>query len=84
MTPSVPELDSIVTARSLTKPCEEEGVDSVYWELQELLDEPVLSRSKETCKSMSKCDPKVGMSTKIVKKSRAGSRIADSRSYSYD
>ena len=54
LTPTVPELDSIVAAQSLTKPSEEEGTDSVYQELQELLDKPVSSGSKENIKTPTK------------------------------
>ena len=84
LTPSIPELDSIVAARSLTKPSEEEGADSVYWELQELLDKPVPSGSKENINTPSRSDPKVGMNSKKVKRSGSSSRITDSRSYTYE
>ena len=82
---SVPELVSIVATRSPAKPREEEGVDSdVYRELQELLDKPAPSGSKESLKTLSKSNPKVGMNAKKVKKTGSRSRIGDSRSYTYD
>ena len=73
-----------MAARSLTKPSEDEGADSVYWELQELLDKPVPSGSKENIKNPSGSSSKVRMNTKKVKKTGSGSKVADSRVYSYD
>ena len=82
---SVPKLVSIVRARSPAKPCEDEGEDTaVYKELQELLDEPTPSGSKESLKVSSKSYPKLGMSSKGVRKAGSGSRIRDERIYSYD
>ena len=69
LTLSVPELDSIEAARSLTKPSEEDGTVSVYRELQELLDESVPSGSEENIKTPSRSNSKVGMNTKKLKKS---------------
>ena len=82
-TPSVPELVSIAMAWSLAKLREEEVVDSMaFKDLQELLDEPTPSGSKEGEKISTKSNPKVAMSANRVKK--VGSRIEDKRSYSYD
>ena len=72
-------------ARSPAKPFEEEGEDSaVYRELQELLDKPTPSGSKESLKTSSKSSSKVRMNAKRVKKTGSRSRIGDSRSYTYD
>ena len=67
---SVLELVSIVATQSPAILCEEEGEDSaVYRELQELLDEPTSSGSKETLDAPS---------------NGSRSRIGDQRSYTYD
>ena len=87
LAPSEPELDSIAAARSQVNPREdqeEENQDKVFWEIQELLDEPVPSRSKDNWRVPSLPEPKVGMNTKKVKKSRSSSKIADSRVYTYN
>ena len=79
-TPSIPKLVSFV-ARSPAKPFEEEGEDSaVYRELQELLDKPTPSGSKESLKTSSKSIPKVPMNAKTG----SGFGIRDQRSYTYD
>ena len=84
-TPSIPELASIVAAWSPAKPCEEEGEDSAaYRELQELLDKPTPSGSKESLKTSSKPNPKVGMKAKRVKEAGSKSRIGNLRSYTND
>ena len=68
--------------RSSAKPCEDEGEDAaVYKELQELLDEPTPSGSKENMKESSKSYPKMGMSGKGVRKAGSGSRIRDEKIY---
>ena len=79
--PSVLELVSIVAARSLGKPCEEEGEDfAIYRELQELLDEPT-SGSKESLNTPGRSNPKVGMNLKKGKKTGSRSKTGDQRSY---
>ena len=70
---SFPVLDSIVSVRSPAKPSEDEGTDSVYLELQELLDEPFPSGSKENFKNSSGSVSKVGMNAEKVKKTGSGS-----------
>ena len=82
-TPSVLELDSIVLIWSSAKPCGDESTDSVYREIQDLLDKPVPSGSKEIPKTSNGSVSKVGMSAKKVKKTRSGSKVTDSRVYSY-
>ena len=52
--------------------------------IKELLDEPVLSGSKENLENTSGSVSKVGMSAKKVKKIKSGFKVTDSRVYSYD
>ena len=56
----------------------------MYKELQKLLDEPVPSGSKDDTRTPSKSESKVRMNTMKGKKSGPGSKIADSRVYTYD
>ena len=83
-TPFIPELDSIVSVQSPTKPCVEESTDSVCWEIQEIMDEPVASGSKENPEKPSGSVSRVGMSSHKRRKSKYKSKITDSRVYSYD
>ena len=81
-TPSVPELVSIVSVWSPAKPCKDKGGDAaVFKELQDLLDDPTPSGSKDILKESCRSHPKVGMSGK---KAGSRSRIRDERIYSYD
>ena len=83
LTLSVPKLDSIVTVWSSAKPREEDGVDSrAFRDLQELLDEPTPSGSKESLDISSSSKSTLRLSS--VKRSRKESRSGDSRMYSYD
>ena len=68
----VPELDSIVLVWSPAKPCADESTDLVFREIQEILDKPVASGSKENPESPSGSVYKVGMSSKKVRKSKSG------------
>ena len=73
----------MVTVRSLAKPREEEGVDSgAFRDLQELLDEPTPSGSKESLNISSSSKPTLSVSS--GKRTRRESRIGDRRVYSYD
>ena len=87
LAPSDPELDSTVVVWSRINPRKEsknEDKDAVYPEIQKLLDEPVPSGSKDDCGTPSRSKPKVGMNINKVMKSGSSSKIADSRSYTYD
>ena len=69
--------------RSPAKPREEEGVDSgSFRDLQELLDEPTPSGSKESMNTSSSSKPTLSMSS--GKRTKRESWIGDWRVYSYD
>ena len=83
--PSVPELDSIVMVQNQANPrvVQEPGSsESVMKEILDLVSEP--SGSKELIVDLSKSKPRVGMRSRMEKKSRSYPKIADSRNYTYD
>ena len=85
LSPSVPELDSIVMVRSqanLRKVQETKSSESVMKEILDLVSE--LSGSKELSGDLSNSKPRVGMRSRTAKSSRSYPKIADSRNYSYD
>ena len=56
--------------------------ESVMKEILDLVSEP--SGSKELIVDLSKSKPRVGMRSRMEKKSRSYPKIADSRNYTYD
>ena len=85
-TPSVLELDSIASVRSPAKPSADESTDSVCREKFKSSwtsrSRPEARRSKENLEKPRESVSRVGMSSKRALKT--GSKIADSRVYSYD
>ena len=80
MTPSAPELDSIVTIRSqinLRGGQEIEICESAMKDILDLLSKP--SGSKELSRDLSSSKPRVGMSSRTMKSSLSTLKIADPR-----
>ena len=82
MTPSVPELDSIVTVWSqinLRKVQEPKSSESEMTDILDLVSEP--TGSKEMSGDLSSSKPRVGMSSRTAKSFRSYPKIDDSRNY---
>ena len=80
MTPSAPELDSIVTIRSqinLRGGQETEICESAMKDILDLVSKP--SGSKELSRDLSSSKPRVKMSSRTMKSSRSTLKIADPR-----
>ena len=85
LTPSVPELESIVTVWSqidLREVQEPKNSEAVIRDILDMISEP--SGSKELSGELSISKPRVGMSSRTVKSSPPNPKIADSRVYPYD
>ena len=85
LSPSVPELDSIVMVRSqanLREVQETRSSEFVMKETLDLVSKP--SGSKELSGDLSKSKPRFGMSSRTEKSSCSYPNIADSRNYTYD
>ena len=85
LSPSVLELDSIVTVWSqinLGEVQETESCDSVMKDILDLVFKP--SGSKELKRDLNSSKSRVGMSSRTMKSSRSTPEIADPRVYTYD